>query len=129
MKWSPLIRSIVQAGEPVGAIRRPLARPIRPRRMMRSPAFSPDSAHVCAEVRLGQYEYTLAQDADETEAADDAGIAFPVMLGGQLLSPTTYSGEEWLEQFFAKDCRICPVTIEIVVADKSADKPAEGPSP
>jgi hypothetical protein len=45
----------------------------------------------------------LAQDADETAAADDAGIAFPVMLGGQLLSPTTYSGEEWLEQFSGDD--------------------------
>jgi hypothetical protein len=38
----------------------------------------------------------LAQEADE-------GIAFPVMLGGQLLAPETYSGSEWLELFSGDD--------------------------
>ena len=32
-------------------------------------------------------------------ASDDPGIAFPVMLGGELLTPQTYSGAEWLAQF------------------------------
>jgi hypothetical protein len=45
----------------------------------------------------------LAQDAAEPASEDDTGIAFPVMLGGQLLSPTTYDGEAWLEQFSGED--------------------------
>ncbi|MEX1294789.1 MAG: hypothetical protein AB1Z67_01325 [Candidatus Limnocylindrales bacterium] len=46
----------------------------------------------------------MAQDADESLAPDvSEGIAFPVMLGGQLLSPTTYSGEEWLAQFSGEE--------------------------
>jgi hypothetical protein len=42
-----------------------------------------------------------AQDATESAApaTETAGIAFPVMLGGQLLTPQTYSGEDWLAQF------------------------------
>ncbi len=43
-----------------------------------------------------------AQDTDESDTGD-AGISFPVMLGGQLLSPTSYSGQEWLEQFSGED--------------------------
>ena len=40
----------------------------------------------------------------ETAAPEGAtlparGIAFPVMLGGQLLTPRSYTGEEWLDQF------------------------------
>lgn len=47
---------------------------------------------------------TMAQDADESPAPETSeGIAFPVMLGGQLLSPTTYTGEEWLAQFSGED--------------------------
>jgi len=34
-----------------------------------------------------------------TPVADTSGIAFPVMLGGQLLTPQTYSGSDWLGQF------------------------------
>ncbi len=50
----------------------------------------------------------MAQDAEEPPAADqeraeDAGLAFPVMLGGQLLSPESYDGAEWLEQFSGDD--------------------------
>jgi hypothetical protein len=50
-----------------------------------------------------------AQDATETTAPETGapasaapstpGIAFPVMLGGQLLTPQTYTGSEWLDQF------------------------------
>lgn len=49
-----------------------------------------------------------AQDATESAAPGAAaeettppsqGIAFPVMLGGQLLTPQTYSGSEWLDRF------------------------------
>lgn len=32
-------------------------------------------------------------------AAAPEGIAFPIMLGGELLKPETYSGEEWLARF------------------------------
>ena len=40
----------------------------------------------------------------EVETSEESeGIAFPVMLGGQLLSPTTYTGEEWLAQFSGDD--------------------------
>lgn len=39
----------------------------------------------------------MAQEAEED------GIAFPVMLGGQLLSAETYGGDEWLEQFSGDD--------------------------
>jgi hypothetical protein len=54
----------------------------------------------------------LAQDAEESPAAEQEapaaetqaeGIVFPVMLGGQLLSPDTYSGAEWLELFTGED--------------------------
>jgi len=38
----------------------------------------------------------LAREADE-------GIVFPVMLGGQLLEPETYSGSEWLELFSGEE--------------------------
>lgn len=44
-----------------------------------------------------------AQDAEEGSAPEDAGIDFPVMLGGQLLSPTSYSGQEWLDQFSGEE--------------------------
>ena len=42
-----------------------------------------------------------AQEASESAAptTDDPGLAFPVMLGGQLLTPTTYGGAEWLALF------------------------------
>lgn len=51
----------------------------------------------------------LAQEAEESPAeatesvvaaeVEAEGIVFPVMLGGQLLAPETYSGSEWLELF------------------------------
>ncbi len=43
----------------------------------------------------------MAQEAAENAApaAEKSGIAFPVMLGGQLLTPQTYSGADWLAQF------------------------------
>jgi hypothetical protein len=37
--------------------------------------------------------------APGASATDTSGIAFPVMLGGQLLTPETYSGADWLAQF------------------------------
>ena len=62
----------------------------------------------------------MAQDAEEspvvdpelpaTEAPVEEGVAFPVMLGGQLLSPETYSGAEWLELFSGEDAD--PVFVE-----------------
>jgi hypothetical protein len=36
-------------------------------------------------------------------AAESAGIAFPVMLGGQLLTPQTYDGAAWLARFAEGD--------------------------
>jgi hypothetical protein len=63
----------------------------------------------------------LAQEAEESPAAESpaaetpaatedpiaeeesAGIAFPVMLGGQLLTPQGYTGSEWLELFSGDD--------------------------
>lgn len=37
--------------------------------------------------------------APESTAVPARGIAFPVMLGGQLLTPQSYSGSEWLDRF------------------------------
>jgi hypothetical protein len=55
----------------------------------------------------------MAQDAEESpvvdpepaaqEQAGDAGIPFPVMLGGQLLAPESFAGAEWLELFSGED--------------------------
>jgi hypothetical protein len=53
----------------------------------------------------------MAQEALESPApaasasaeADASGIAFPVMLGGQVLTAETYTGPEWLELFDGED--------------------------
>ncbi len=57
----------------------------------------------------------VAQDASEgpaaaSPAAEAAGIAFPVMIGGQLLTPETYDGPAWLDLFSGEDAD--PVFIE-----------------
>lgn len=36
--------------------------------------------------------------ADPEPSAEDQGIVFPVVLGGQALWPETYAGQEWLDQ-------------------------------
>lgn len=41
----------------------------------------------------------LAQDAKD----EPAGITFPVMLGGELLTAENFSGSEWLEQYSGED--------------------------
>ena len=55
---------------------------------------------------------TMAQDATQSPATgaespaaatQDSGIAFPVMLGGQVLTPETFSGADWLAQFAGDD--------------------------
>jgi len=55
---------------------------------------------------------TMAQDATQSPATgaespaaatQDSGIAFPVMLGGQVLTPETFSGADWLAQFEGGD--------------------------
>ena len=52
----------------------------------------------------------FAQDASEAPAstapsaeATESGVAFPVMLGGQLLTAENYSGPEWLALFAEGD--------------------------
>ncbi len=49
----------------------------------------------------------VAQEAAESAApegdSDQSGIVFPVMLGGQLLTPQTYDGEAWLARFAEGD--------------------------
>lgn len=47
----------------------------------------------------------VAQETEPSAAppAEPSGIAFPVMLGGQLLTPQSYSGSEWLDQFEGDD--------------------------
>jgi hypothetical protein len=44
-------------------------------------------------------ETSMEAEVSSPAAVADEGLAFPVMLGGQLLSPQTYTGSEWLEQF------------------------------
>lgn len=54
---------------------------------------------------------TMAQDATQSPATAespavataDSGVAFPVMLGGQVLTPETFSGADWLAQFEGGD--------------------------
>ncbi len=57
-------------------------------------------------------EETMA--ASEVAQVEEEGIAFPVMLGGQLLSAQTYSGAEWLDQFSADDPDFVEATGELL---------------
>mgnify|MGYP000629815218 CR=1 FL=1 len=72
----------------------------------------------------------LAQDAEESPAAEQEapaaetqaeGIVFPVMLGGQLLSPDTYSGAEWLELFTGERLLSSPVEEAVLVLSDAAE--------
>ena len=55
------------------------------------------------ELEPAAAEETPAEEAPTDEESEAQGIAFPVMLGGQLLSPETYDGAEWLELFAGDD--------------------------
>jgi hypothetical protein len=57
-------------------------------------------------------EETMA--ASEVAQVDEAGIPFPVMLGGQLLSAQTYSGTEWLDQFSGEDPDFVTATSQLL---------------
>ena len=69
------------------------------------PAMAQDAEESPAPFESAAAEASMTPAAEEPAVAEiaDEGIAFPVMLGGQLLSAETYSGSEWLEQFSGDD--------------------------
>ena len=64
------------------------------------------AAETTAPAEIGEPMELEGPATDEELAATEAeagGIAFPVMVGGQLLTPQTYDGGEWLELFSGED--------------------------
>jgi len=63
---------------------------------------------VAVEESPAPVESMVAEEPEPVEEPalteiEDEGIAFPVMLGGQLLSAQTYGGGEWLDLFTGED--------------------------
>ena len=85
---------------------RPLVLALAAVMAMALPASAQEATESIAPVNSPEATESTAPEATATESAapestgqSDPGIAFPVMLGGQLLTPQTYSGSQWLDRF------------------------------